>query len=219
MAADAYTASDLTRAALVTIDVQRDVLDGGALEVPGSSAVLPRITGLVEAFRRVARPIVHAVRLYLPDASNVDLCRRTAVQAGAGALLAGTPGSQLAQDLLPDASVELDVEALLGGSFQRLGPEEDVMYKPRWGAFYGTGLEDALRRREVHTLVFAGCNFPNCPRTSIYEASERDFRIVLARDAVSGVYERGERELEGIGVSIISAGEVCEQLDARVAPA
>ena len=28
------------------------------------------------------------------------------------------------------------------------------------------------------------------PSTSIYEASERDFRVVLARDAVSGRYRR-----------------------------
>lgn len=44
--------------------------------------------------------------------------------------------------------------------------------------------------------MFAGCNFPNCPRTSIYEASERDFRTVLVRDAISGLYERGEHERE-----------------------
>jgi hypothetical protein len=58
------------------------------------------------------------------------------------------------------------------------------------------------------TLVFCGCNFPNCPRTSIYEASERDFRIVLAHDALSGLYERGERELGAIGVLMLAAGEI-----------
>jgi hypothetical protein len=57
-----------------------------------------------------------------------------------------------------------------------------------------------------------GCNFPNCPRTSIYEASERDFRIVLARDAISGLYERGEHELVGIGVHLMSSSEVAKAL-------
>jgi nicotinamidase-related amidase len=47
----------------------------------------------------------------------------------------------------------------------------------------------------VNTLVFGGCNFPNCPRTSISEASERDFRLVLAEDAISGLYDRGRQEL------------------------
>lgn len=64
----------------------------------------------------------------------------------------------------------------------------------------------------MSTLVFCGCNFPNCPRTSIYEASERDFRVVVVRDAVSGLYERGERELENIGVHVSSSDEVIHAL-------
>jgi nicotinamidase-related amidase len=57
----------------------------------------------------------------------------------------------------------------------------------------------------VDTLVFAGCNFANCPRTSIYEASERDFRIVAVVDAISGLYDLGVQELERIGVSTLHA--------------
>jgi nicotinamidase-related amidase len=92
-----------------------------------------------------------------------------------------------------------------------------AIYKPRWGAFYRTPLEDYLRTHDVSTLVFCGCNFPNCPRASIYEASERDFRIVLARDATSALYQRGERELANIGVRVLSAREVAETLAAEVA--
>ena len=64
-------------------------------------------------------------------------------------------------------------------------------------------------------MVFAGCNFPNCPRTSIYEASERDFRVVAVRDAISGLYERAERELAGIGVHVMSSDEVIGALGAN----
>jgi nicotinamidase-related amidase len=86
------------------------------------------------------------------------------------------------------------------------------MYKPRWGAFYRTPLEQHLRSYGIDTLVFCGANFPNCPRTSIYEASERDFRIILVRDGTSGLYARGERELLGIGVSVLPAGELASAL-------
>ena len=82
------------------------------------------------------------------------------------------------------------------------------MYKPRWGAFFGTRLEQHLRGVGATTLVFAGCNFPNCPRTSIYEASERDFRIVAVSDAISGFDDRGCRELQGIGVTVVQAREL-----------
>jgi nicotinamidase-related amidase len=128
------------------------------------------------------------------------------------ALTPGTPGSQLAAELLPEPDLTLDADALLAGNAQRFGPSEAAIYKPRWGAFYDTPLEGHLREQHINTLVFCGCNFPNCPRTSIYEASERDFRIVLARDALSGLYERGEHELEGIGVHLMSASEIAEAL-------
>ena len=76
------------------------------------------------------------------------------------------------------------------------------------GAFYHTDLYDFLIQHHVDTLIFAGCNFPNCPRMSIYEASERDFRIVLARDAISGLYDRGVQELKNIGVNVADVEEI-----------
>ena len=60
----------------------------------------------------------------------------------------------------------------------------------------------------MDTLVFVGCNYPNCPRTSIYEASERDFRIVLVEDALSGLYQRGKEEMQNIGVLVANAETV-----------
>jgi nicotinamidase-related amidase len=206
---DPHTRPDFSSAALVTIDVQRDTLDGAPLEVPGTSAALPAMRALVRAFRVADKPIVHIVRLYKTDGSNVDLCRKSAVEAGARYLVPGETGSQLAAGLVP-ADASLDCELLLSGAIQSVGEHEAVIYKPRWGAFYQTVLEDHLRERQVSTVVFCGCNYPNCPRTSIYEASERDFRVVVVRDAVSGLYEHGERELEAIGVTLVSAAEITD---------
>src|SRR5947199_9793669 len=97
---------------------------------------------------------------------------------------------------------------------QRVVPGESIIYKPRWCAFFQTPLEAHLRALGVSTLVFAGCNFPNCPRASIYEASERDFRLVLAEDAVSGLYGRGKDELENIGVVLMGTAELVAALGA-----
>jgi nicotinamidase-related amidase len=206
-----YVSPSFGAVALVTIDVQVDTLDGEPLEVPGTSAALPRIAALAAAFRAAGRPIVHVVRLYRSDGSNVDLCRRAAVAAGAAILAPGSRGSQLAPGVVQrGGAFALAADELIAGRAQDVGPGEVVMYKPRWGAFYGTTLEDHLRLRDVSTIVFCGCNFPNCPRASIYEASERDFRVVLADDAVSGLYDRGRRELEGIGVALMPTAEVVD---------
>jgi nicotinamidase-related amidase len=207
-----YVAPEFDSAALVSIDTQVDTLDGGALEIPGTSDAVPQIAALAEAFRDAGRPIVHVVRLYRSDGSNVDLCRRAAVEAGAEILAPGSSGSQLAPGIVRRSEFALDASELLEGRPQEVGPEEVVIFKPRWGAFFETPLEAWLRDRGVSTVVFCGCNFPNCPRTSIYEASERDFRVVLAEDAISGLYDRGRRELEGIGVAVVATAEVVESI-------
>ena len=75
-----------------------------------------------------------------------------------------------------------------------------------------------LRSQGISTVIFCGCNFPNCPRTSIYEASERDFRVVVVNDALSGMYERGERELSAIGVALMSTPEVLDSLSGQEGP-
>jgi nicotinamidase-related amidase len=210
-----YLAPDWNSSALVTIDTQVDTLDGQPLEIPGTSAAVPQIVALATAFRDAGMPIVHVVRLYRRDGSNVDICRRSIVEAGAEILAPESSGSQLAPEIVEHPRFELEADELLDGRLQHVGPGEVVMYKPRWGAFYETSLEDHLRRQRVSTIVFCGCNFPNCPRASIYEASERDFRVVLAEDAVSGLYDKGRDELESIGVRLMSTAEVVESVAHR----
>ena len=212
-----YTAPEFEKSALITIDVQRDVLEGQPLEIPGSSAAAGAIGRLADCFREAGRPIVHVVRLYKRDGSNVDPCRRDLVERGAAILAPGSSGSELVPALLPDSRMRLDSNALLAGAVQKLGTDEVAMYKPRWGAFFETPLESHLHTRAISTVVFSGFNFPNCPRTSIYEASERDFRVVAVTDAISGLYERGARELEAIGVVLLSSGDIATAVRQLVA--
>lgn len=110
---------------------------------------------------------------------------------------------------------QLDAEDLLDGELQQIGPSEWIMYKPRWGAFYRTSLEEHLRDLGANTIVVWGCNFPNCPRATVYKASERDLRIAFVPDATSGVYEWGLRELENIGVKLASVDELSQKLTAE----
>lgn len=204
------------RCALITIDVQCDTLDGGPAEIPGTSAAVLAIARVAETFRAAGGPIYHAVRLYQSDGSNVDLCRRSPIEAGEKFFMAGSTGSGLAPEL---STVAPDARLLLTGEFQHVGDREMIFYKPRWGAFFETNLEERLRAEGIDTLVFAGCNFPNCPRTSIYEASERDFRIVLVTDAMSRIYDRGVDELRAIGVAMAQTTELAALLGPQAAAA
>ena len=123
-----------------------------------------------------------------------------------------TEGVELVKEIKPASINTIKYDELLKGEIQSISNNELIMYKPRWGAFYQTNLEIFLRKLNINTIVFTGCNFPNCPRTSIYEASERDFRIVLIEDAVSGIYKKGVDELKNIGVNVLFTRQFINQI-------
>jgi nicotinamidase-related amidase len=205
---DKYTNPHFAKSALITIDTQNDfTLDNAPAYIAGTREVIANMTRLLDAYRSEELPIIHVIRLYQRDGSNVDLCRRQIIEEGKQVAAPGSEGAELVKELKPDSTVKLDSNELLSGNFQHIGANEFVMYKPRWGAFYQTQLEDFLKARDKDTIVFCGCNFPNCPRTSIYEASERDFRIVLVKDAISQLYPKGEEEMNNIGVNLLTTSE------------
>lgn len=211
---DKYLYPDWSNSALITVDTQRDFsLDGAVAQIPGTMDIVNKIGDLLREYRKVGLPIFHVVRLYLADGSNVDICRRSLVESGARIAVPDTDGSQLVTELLPRPETKLDAAVLLNGDLQEIAPKEWVLYKSRFGAFYQTKLHLSLQYLGVNTLVFSGCNFPNCPRTSIYEATERDYRIVLARDSISGLYEKGIEEMRNIGINIMNSNDITGYLN------
>ena len=199
---------DKTKSALLIIDVQRDfTLKGAPAQIPGTLLAVKPIQQLVRYYRRKGKPIIHVIRLYQADGSNVDLCRKKDIQNGKQMVIVGSEGAEIIDDLKPSASTRLDSNLLLSGKLQRIGESEWIMFKPRWGAFYKTELESHLHHLGIDTVIVCGCNFPNCPRTTMYEASERDFKIVFIKDATSLVYEKGLGELKNIGISLKDTNE------------
>jgi nicotinamidase-related amidase len=209
-----YIFPDKTNSALLIIDVQRDfTLSGAPAEISGTSLVVEPIQRLVHSYRAKGKPIIHIIRLYESDGSNVDLCRKKDIENGKRMVIVGSDGAELMDELKPSSKIRLDSTLLLTGKLQQIGDSEWIMYKPRWGAFYKTKLDNHLHDLGVDTVVVCGCNFPNCPRTTIYEASERDFRIIFVKDATSLVYDKGVKELENIGVSIMNVTKCLSWLD------
>jgi nicotinamidase-related amidase len=204
-----YLSPERQRVALLTIAAQRDFfLPNSPAKVGGSMAVVPSMVRLVEGFRQRGRPIVHGIRLYRCDGSNVELCNRASIEEGQRIVMPGTLGAELVDRLKPDQQQRLDSSQLFEGKFQELGRHEWIMYQPRWSAFYQTPLEGHLRHLGVTTLVISGCNFPNGPLATVYAACNRDFRIVLATDAVSGTNDMALAELGRMGVYLMT-GDQC----------
>ncbi|MBP0905062.1 cysteine hydrolase family protein [Mariniflexile gromovii] len=205
---DEYTKPILEKSALIIIDIQNDfTIPNATAEIKGTINVIPKIKDLVALYRKLKRPIYHIIRIYNKDASNVDLCRKKMILEGKEIAIPNTPGAQIVEEVLPQTDINIDFELLLKNETQKIGHHEWIIYKSRWGAFYNTKLNEHLQNNNINTLVFCGCNFPNCPRTSMYEASERDYKIIFLKDATSQVYEKGLQELSNIGVKIMDTKE------------
>jgi len=207
---ETWTRPEFAHAALVTIDVQHDTLDGQPFEIRGTTQALPQIADLCRTFRQRSLPIIHVLRLYLPDGSNAELCRRAAIANGETLFLSEGAGRLIANELLPAGAPDPDDALLLTGELQPVGDNEWYLYKSRWGAFYKTRLEAHLRAAGITTVVLAGCNYPNCIRATVYEASERDFRVVAITDGISNFTEHGWQELRSIGINVMNTATCIE---------
>lgn len=146
-----YTEPHWNQCALVTIDTQNDnSLSGSKAEVAGTPEILPAMRRLAEAYRQAQLPIVHVIRLYKEDGTNVDICRRDGFEKGSTLVLPNTAGAELVNEIKPLQSPLLDSELLLEGHFQQLGPYDWAMYKPRWGPFIRPDLKSfSLSRRLI----------------------------------------------------------------------
>jgi len=199
-----YCVPEKGKAALLCISAQRDfVAPGSPVRACGSQAALPRMEALIQCFRQHGAPIYHSVRLYKADGSNVDVCRRQAVEEGLRILMPGTLGAELIDSIKPSKDVRLEPDLLFAGDFQEIGPKEYVHYRPRWGAFHDTQLEARLSEQKVTTLVICGFSFSTGGRASVYEASARDFRIVLVPDALCNATEEAVQELGRMGIYLM----------------
>lgn len=211
-----YTSIEWDHVALIVIDVQNDFIDG-AMPVPGTTDVLPQLTRLVDAFRDAGRSIVHAIRLYEPGSSDADPIRREAIEQGAQIVVPHTPGAQIPESIT-GRPVQLDAAKLLAGTPQSIGDNEAIVHKPRWSAFHRTSLEDWLRERRVTSVLVAGCNLPNCPRATLFDATERDLRAAVVTDAASQTTPDRLADLDLIGVQRLTVEDAVSQLTGRPHP-
>lgn len=126
-----YTKPRIGHSVLITIDTQNDfTLNGAPAQIAGTKEVIQNMVRLLETYRRKGLPIVHVIRLYLPNGSNVDLCRKQAIEEGTEIVTPGSEGAELVHALKPDPAAKNNATDLLSGQLQKIGPNEYIMYKP-----------------------------------------------------------------------------------------
>lgn len=69
------------------------------------------------------------------------------------------------------------------------GPDDAVVTKKQWGAFYGTDLDLQLRRRGIRTLVLGGIATNFGVESTARDAWERAYHLVFVEDAMASYDE------------------------------
>jgi nicotinamidase-related amidase len=156
--------------ALTIVDMQKDFLDdGAACFIPGGRRVVPAVSRLLEAFRHEELPVIHVITVWQEDGVDISPFTTSEELIKRG-LRKGEPGTDPVEELTPI-------------------PGEYVLQKTRYSGFYGTELEMLLRSLGVVYLVVVGVCTNYCVRSTVHDASFRDFLAIVPRDCATSYTE------------------------------
>lgn len=139
-------------------------------------SVIARAAELFQELRAIGLRIIHVVTEYRkPEeiASNPfwKAIHDDPAKARKGILrhnLAGSQGTEIIPALYADGDLV-------------------VRGKKRYSTFYATDLEFLLHSLGIDTVILAGINTTTCILCTAFEATNRDFRVVIAADAVDSM--------------------------------
>ncbi|GAA3241048.1 isochorismatase family cysteine hydrolase [Actinocorallia longicatena] len=188
---------DISKTALVLIDMQRDFVEpGGFGETLGNDVgmlrkVIPPLQEVLAAARAAGMLVVHTREGHEPDLSD---CPPAKLNRGAPSLRIGDPGpkgrilvrGEYGHDLIDE------LKPL---------PTETVIDKPGKGSFYATGLQELLESRGITSLVVTGVTTEVCVHTTVREANDRGYECLILSDCVGSYFE----EFQTVGLSMFSA--------------
>jgi len=164
----------------VAIDMHRGHLDPAVATLPlpaeRCGPVVKRAAALLAGLRERGVPVVHVVTEYREPAEIAanpfwKAAHDDPGKARRGILrhnLAGSPGTEIIAELH-------DPRDLV------------VCGKKRYSSFHATDLEFLLRRLGADTVILAGINTTTCVLCAAFEATNLDFRVVIAADAVDSM--------------------------------
>jgi nicotinamidase-related amidase len=188
---------DLSRTALVIIDMQRDfLLPGGFGETLGNDvsllgAAVEPCRRLLSAAREKGMLVIHTREGHRPDLSDAP---RAKLERGAPSMRIGAPGpmgrilirGEPGHDIIPEL---YPIEG------------EPVVDKPGKGAFYATDLHAILQNRGVENLIVCGVTTEVCVHTTVREANDRGYRCIVPGDCCASYFP----EFHALGLRMIKA--------------
>lgn len=182
------------RAALLVIDIQRDLTEPGgkvALDPELSTRMIQNVNKLIGRFQREGQPIVFIRHEYRPN-PLIELLTK-------GALKEGTPGADL------DPRVDV------------VGANEFIKHK--MDPFKGTPLDEFLKANRVDHVYVTGLDAKLCIDRTIRAACNRKLKVTVVADGIGASTEEILRqkleEYPSTCARIQSTDELMANLPAR----
>jgi nicotinamidase-related amidase len=185
----------MSKMALLIIDMLNDFFQQQIHLAEQRTRLVVSINSLVEAFRQNGQPVLWVRQEFAPDLHDAFLDMR---KHNLQLTIAGTDGCEI----LP----ELDRR-----------PADITIVKKRYSAFFGTDLEATLRRICPDMLVVAGINTHACVRTTVIDAYQRDYEVVVAAECIASYdeahHEMTKRYLDGAIAQLLPNREIIKMLE------
>ncbi len=155
------------KAALLVIDMQRFFLDPVSPTFTcGGLAILPTLQRVIGAFRKAGRPVIYTRHVHHPDRLDAGIMEWW----WEGMCIEGSPESEVHGDIAPE-------------------PNDKVILKHRYSAFYNTDLETVLRCLKIEDLVITGIMTNMCCESTARDAYYRDYKVFFLADGTGSINE------------------------------
>lgn len=152
-----------SRTALLLMDFQPGIL----AHIDGSEALLARVAVVARAAREAGVRVGYVRVAFRPGHPEISPRNKSfAAHAGTDRLILDSPDTQVHPDLTPH-------------------DREFVVVKHRVGAFGNTDLDQLLRAGGIETIVLAGISTSGVVLSTVRDAADRDYRIVVLGDCVA----------------------------------
>lgn len=153
----------INKTALLVMDFQNVILTK-YLSTEEASKVLTNTAELLAAARKACMKVVHVMVGF--RAGHPEISPRNALFSsvkGHGLFLLNDPNTQIHAEVAPAS-------------------DEPVVIKHRLGAFSGTDLATLLRANGIETLLLTGVTTTGVLLTTVRQAFDLDFRLIVASD-------------------------------------
>jgi ureidoacrylate peracid hydrolase len=156
-----------TKSALLITDMQQFFLDPDSPTFTcGGIAIIPKIKQLISSFRKIGRPVIFTRHVHHPDRIDAGIMGWW----WEGMCIEGSTVSEIHNELKPL-------------------PNEKIILKHRYSAFYNTDLEIVLRCLDIEDLVIAGVMTNMCCESTARDAYYRDYRVHFLADGTGSINE------------------------------